>query len=168
MRNSRYQLPFLTVGASPKGVNPITTRTCGRTTDFPGVQRERRDYSTSPSCGTRLDGAVVDRSAAERGLESHDGLEDGGDHGLGAAAVDAGDLAQQHGHGDGVLTRTVRDSAAGLDALVAGRPGGLVPITGIPLPFFSYGGSFFIICSLCLGLAFRVAWDSRQSGYPDI
>ncbi|MFI9388725.1 amidase [Kutzneria sp. NPDC052558] len=30
----------------------------------------------------------------------------------------------------GVLTRTVRDSAAGLDALVAGRPGGLVPITG--------------------------------------
>jgi rod shape determining protein RodA len=44
----------------------------------------------------------------------------------------------------------------------------LMPITGIPLPFFSYGGSFFLICSLCLGLAFRVAWDSRQSGYPDI
>ncbi len=44
----------------------------------------------------------------------------------------------------------------------------LMPITGIPLPFFSYGGSFFIICSLCLGLAFRVAWDARQSGYPDI
>jgi rod shape determining protein RodA len=44
----------------------------------------------------------------------------------------------------------------------------LMPITGIPLPFFSYGGSFFIICSVCLGLAFRVAWDSRQAGYPDI
>jgi rod shape determining protein RodA len=44
----------------------------------------------------------------------------------------------------------------------------LMPITGIPLPFFSYGGSFFIICSVCLGLAFRVAYDSRQSGYPDI
>jgi rod shape determining protein RodA len=44
----------------------------------------------------------------------------------------------------------------------------LMPITGIPLPFFSYGGSFFIICALCLGLAFRVAWDSRQAGYPDI
>lgn len=43
----------------------------------------------------------------------------------------------------------------------------LMPITGIPLPFFSYGGSFFIICSICLGLALRVAWDSRQSGYPD-
>jgi rod shape determining protein RodA len=44
----------------------------------------------------------------------------------------------------------------------------LMPITGIPLPFFSYGGSFFIICSLCLGLVLRVAYDSRQSGYPDI
>lgn len=44
----------------------------------------------------------------------------------------------------------------------------LMPITGIPLPFFSYGGSFFIICAICLGLAFRVAYDSRQSGYPDI
>ncbi len=44
----------------------------------------------------------------------------------------------------------------------------LMPITGIPLPFFSYGGSFFIICLLCIGLAFRVAWDARQSGYHDI
>jgi rod shape determining protein RodA len=43
----------------------------------------------------------------------------------------------------------------------------LMPITGIPLPLFSYGGSFFIICSLCLGLALRVAWDSRLSGYAD-
>ena len=30
----------------------------------------------------------------------------------------------------GMLARTVRDSAAGLDALVAGRPGGLVPVPG--------------------------------------
>ena len=44
----------------------------------------------------------------------------------------------------------------------------IMPITGIPLPFFSYGGSFFIICSLCLGLAFRVAHDSRLSGYADV
>jgi rod shape determining protein RodA len=43
----------------------------------------------------------------------------------------------------------------------------LMPITGIPLPLFSYGGSFFIICSLCLGVALRVAWDSRLSGYAD-
>ena len=43
----------------------------------------------------------------------------------------------------------------------------LMPITGIPLPFFSYGGSFFIICCLCLGLVFRVAWDSRLAGYAD-
>jgi rod shape determining protein RodA len=44
----------------------------------------------------------------------------------------------------------------------------LMPITGIPLPFFSYGGSFFIICSICLGLALRVAWDSRVAGYADV
>ena len=43
----------------------------------------------------------------------------------------------------------------------------LMPITGIPLPLFSYGGSFFIICSLCIGVALRVAWDSRLSGYAD-
>jgi rod shape determining protein RodA len=43
----------------------------------------------------------------------------------------------------------------------------LMPITGIPLPLFSYGGSFFIICSLCLGVALRVAYDSRSSGYLD-
>jgi rod shape determining protein RodA len=44
----------------------------------------------------------------------------------------------------------------------------LMPITGIPLPFFSYGGSFLLVCSLCIGLALRVAWDSRLSGYVDI
>jgi rod shape determining protein RodA len=43
----------------------------------------------------------------------------------------------------------------------------LMPITGIPLPLFSYGGSFFIICLLCLGVALRVAYDSRTSGYLD-
>ncbi len=44
----------------------------------------------------------------------------------------------------------------------------IMPITGIPLPFFSYGGSFFVICCICLGLAFRVAWDSRQAGYAEL
>ena len=43
----------------------------------------------------------------------------------------------------------------------------LMPITGIPLPLFSYGGSFFIICLLCLGVALRVSWDARLSGYHD-
>jgi rod shape determining protein RodA len=44
----------------------------------------------------------------------------------------------------------------------------LMPITGIPLPFFSYGGSFFVVCCLCLGLALRAAWDARLSGYADM
>lgn len=43
----------------------------------------------------------------------------------------------------------------------------LMPITGIPLPFFSYGGSFTLMCYLSLGLLLRAAWDARQSGYGD-
>lgn len=43
----------------------------------------------------------------------------------------------------------------------------LMPITGIPLPFFSYGGSFLLTCSLAIGLLLRVAWDSRLAGYAD-
>ena len=44
----------------------------------------------------------------------------------------------------------------------------LLPVTGIPLPFFSYGGSFLLTCCLCTGIALRVAWESRQSGYADL
>jgi len=44
----------------------------------------------------------------------------------------------------------------------------LMPITGIPLPFFSYGGSFFLICCVCIGLVLRAAWDARLSGYADV
>ena len=43
----------------------------------------------------------------------------------------------------------------------------LMPVTGIPLPFFSYGGSFLLTCALAMGLSLRVAWQSRQSGYAD-
>jgi rod shape determining protein RodA len=43
----------------------------------------------------------------------------------------------------------------------------VMPITGIPLPFFSYGGSFFLVCSVCLGMTFRVASEARRSGYVD-
>jgi rod shape determining protein RodA len=44
----------------------------------------------------------------------------------------------------------------------------LMPITGIPLPFFSYGGSFFLICCIAIGLVLRAAWDARLSGYADV
>ena len=44
----------------------------------------------------------------------------------------------------------------------------LMPITGIPLPFFSYGGSFLLACSIGVGIALRVAWEARQSGYAEL
>jgi len=43
----------------------------------------------------------------------------------------------------------------------------VMPITGIPLPFFSYGGSFFLISCAALGIVFRVAAESRRSGYTE-
>lgn len=42
---------------------------------------------------------------------------------------------------------------------------GLMPITGIPLPLFSYGGSFMLACALGLGVSLRVDRDSLLSGY---
>jgi rod shape determining protein RodA len=41
----------------------------------------------------------------------------------------------------------------------------LVPVTGIPLPFFSYGGSFLLACWLCVGILHRVSAEGR--GQPD-
>lgn len=41
----------------------------------------------------------------------------------------------------------------------------LMPVTGIPLPFFSYGGSFLLACFVGVGISLRVAWESRRSGY---
>ncbi|MEO5799094.1 MAG: rod shape-determining protein RodA, partial [Gemmatimonadales bacterium] len=41
----------------------------------------------------------------------------------------------------------------------------LMPITGIPLPFFSFGGSFLIAMFIALGLAFRASEEARASGY---
>jgi len=37
----------------------------------------------------------------------------------------------------------------------------LMPITGIPLPFFSYGGSFMLSCWLAIGLLARIASEGR-------
>ncbi len=44
----------------------------------------------------------------------------------------------------------------------------IMPITGIPLPFFSYGGSFLVALFLALGLAFRAAEEARASGYVEV
>ena len=37
----------------------------------------------------------------------------------------------------------------------------LMPITGIPLPFFSYGGSFMLACWIAIGILARIASEGR-------
>jgi hypothetical protein len=37
----------------------------------------------------------------------------------------------------------------------------LMPITGIPLPFFSYGGSFMLASWLAIGILVRIAAEGR-------
>ncbi len=37
----------------------------------------------------------------------------------------------------------------------------LMPITGIPLPFFSYGGSFMLSCWLAVGMLLRISSEGR-------
>ena len=37
----------------------------------------------------------------------------------------------------------------------------LMPITGIPLPFFSYGGSFMLACWISVGILVRISGEGR-------
>jgi rod shape determining protein RodA len=37
----------------------------------------------------------------------------------------------------------------------------LMPITGIPLPFFSYGGSFLLACWIAVGMLVRISAEGR-------
>jgi rod shape determining protein RodA len=38
---------------------------------------------------------------------------------------------------------------------------GLMPVTGLPLPFISYGGSFLLTCFILLGLALNIGSDKQ-------
>ena len=49
-----------------------------------------------------------------------------------------------------------------------GMTANVMPITGIPLPFFSYGGSFLLACYLGIGLTMRVAQEGRELGYHEL
>ncbi|MBI4503439.1 MAG: rod shape-determining protein RodA [Gemmatimonadetes bacterium] len=45
---------------------------------------------------------------------------------------------------------------------------GIMPITGIPLPFFSYGGSFMLTVCMGIGMALRAAREGRLAGYSEL
>jgi rod shape determining protein RodA len=44
---------------------------------------------------------------------------------------------------------------------------GLMPITGIPLPLFSYGGSFVLTMCIGVGIVLRAAREGRAAGYAE-
>ncbi len=48
-----------------------------------------------------------------------------------------------------------------------GMSANVMPITGIPLPLFSYGGSFLVTCLVAIGLSLRIARDAREMGYRE-
>ena len=39
----------------------------------------------------------------------------------------------------------------------------LIPLTGVPLPFLSYGGTFILNLSILLALTQRVAIESKET-----
>ena len=49
-----------------------------------------------------------------------------------------------------------------------GMTANVMPITGIPLPFFSYGGSFMITCCISMGICFRLAREGTELGYREL
>jgi len=80
----------------------------------------------------------------------------------------------------GVLIRIARNCSDPFGSLVAfgvmgillthifenvGMTANVMPITGIPLPFFSYGGSFLLTCLIGIGLCLRLALESKDRGY---
>jgi cell division protein FtsW len=66
--------------------------------------------------------------------------------------------------------------ATGLTALVCGQAAinlaavmGLAPLTGIPLPFVSYGGSSLVVALACAGILLNIAGDAgaKRASVPD-
>jgi cell division protein FtsW len=67
--------------------------------------------------------------------------------------------------------------AAGITALVCGQAAinlaavlGLAPLTGIPLPFVSYGGSSLVVALLSVGILLNIARDDggiQTASVPD-
>ena len=61
------------------------------------------------------------------------------------------------------LTIGRRMSGLSLVELLIGMTLGLMPVTGLPLPFLSYGGSFLWICLFLAGMLIRFSWGKRDS-----
>lgn len=49
-----------------------------------------------------------------------------------------------------------------------GGVSGLIPITGVTLPFVSYGGSSMIVLSLSLGIVMNISANQRRNREIDL
>jgi cell division protein FtsW len=41
---------------------------------------------------------------------------------------------------------------------------GFLPVTGVPLPLISYGGSSLLVSGLALGILTRISWETSRKG----
>ena len=88
---------------------------------------------------------------------------DGGDHRLRRLR-----LGRVSGSHSTVATRSARGSPPGMTTLVCGQAAvnlcavlGIAPLTGIPLPFVSYGGSSLIVLLAAVGVLLNIAVNDR-------
>ncbi len=62
------------------------------------------------------------------------------------------------------IAKTAKDNIGTYIAIGIGMTIGLLPITGVPLPFVSYGGSSLITNFICIGLLLNIS-SRRQKSY---
>ena len=67
------------------------------------------------------------------------------------------------GHYSSLVTAKRLTKAGHHPILLVGGATGLIPLTGVPLPFLSYGGSFLVCLVVSLTIVERIAIESKNA-----